>query len=308
AVWELGTGIYREMDIILGCLDNIETRIAVNRNCWLAERPWIDAGIKELGCRINFYQPPYAPCYECGVSRENLKLEMLQRYSCDNFKKKAQEEGKVATVQIASSLVAALQVQEVVKYLCGEKVEQGKQIYYQGKFHDFDINTISEKATCYTHTLSYPEIIEIPLGSHTKLKDFLKFVSSNEFSGENATLDFAGDIMSFVKSVACRYCNNSIKIMRPNFQVDADETICPSCKDTGATFETTDTQVESLKEIISQFNLEATSIDILEMTLSEIGIPLLHIVAVHDELVNYKYYQLSGDKEVIFPNLFRRVE
>ena len=30
-VWELGTGLYREMDLVLGCLDNVETRFAVNK-------------------------------------------------------------------------------------------------------------------------------------------------------------------------------------------------------------------------------------------------------------------------------------
>lgn len=307
AVWELGTGIYREMDIILGCLDNLETRVAVNRNSWLAEKPWIDAGINQLACRVNFYLPPYAPCYECSVSRENLKLEMQQRYSCDNFKKKMHEEGKVATVQISSSIVAALQVQEAVKYLCGEEVEHGKQIYYQGKFHDFDINSITEKKTCETHHLSYPEIIEIPLGTDVKLKDFLAFVSRNEHSGLGATLDFTADIMFFVKKISCRYCHSEIEIMRPNFKVEADETVCSNCKDNGLKDNEENSSLEAKKEIIAQFSLENTDIRILELSLMDIGIPYLHVVAVFDNEENYKYYQLSGDKIRILPNLTNTV-
>ena len=39
-VWELGTGVFRRFDIILGCLDNVETRFALNRNCRLVSKPF----------------------------------------------------------------------------------------------------------------------------------------------------------------------------------------------------------------------------------------------------------------------------
>ena len=64
AVWELGTGVFREMDIVLCCLDNIETRFAVNRQCWLSGTPWIDCGIYELAGHVNVYNPPQLPCYQ----------------------------------------------------------------------------------------------------------------------------------------------------------------------------------------------------------------------------------------------------
>src|SRR5216117_2661842 len=32
-VWDLGLGAYRRMDVVLGCVDNDEARLAVNRAC-----------------------------------------------------------------------------------------------------------------------------------------------------------------------------------------------------------------------------------------------------------------------------------
>lgn len=99
-VWDLGTGIYKEMDLVLGCLDNVETRFAVNKQCWLAATPWIDAGINELGVHVSFYMPSTPPCYQCGATEEQRKATR-RRYSCDNFKRSTFQEGRVATVQIA---------------------------------------------------------------------------------------------------------------------------------------------------------------------------------------------------------------
>ncbi len=60
-VWELGTGIYRYVDLVLGCLDNVETRFEVNKQCWLANTPWIDTGINQLGIHVTVFVPPPPP-------------------------------------------------------------------------------------------------------------------------------------------------------------------------------------------------------------------------------------------------------
>ena len=78
-VWELGVGIYKEMDIVLGCLDNVEARLAVNRNCRLANVPWIDAGITKLRARVNPYSPE-GVCYQCNLSSARIE-KSGQRYS-----------------------------------------------------------------------------------------------------------------------------------------------------------------------------------------------------------------------------------
>jgi adenylyltransferase/sulfurtransferase len=41
-VFELGLGIFKEMDVIICGLDNREARLFVNQSCWKVNRPWID--------------------------------------------------------------------------------------------------------------------------------------------------------------------------------------------------------------------------------------------------------------------------
>ncbi|MBI5958706.1 MAG: ThiF family adenylyltransferase, partial [Chloroflexi bacterium] len=40
--YDVGAGIFRQMDVVLGCLDNRGARMALNRTCWHVRRPWID--------------------------------------------------------------------------------------------------------------------------------------------------------------------------------------------------------------------------------------------------------------------------
>lgn len=201
-VWELGTGIFSEMDLVLGCLDNVETRLFVNRQCWLTQTPWIDAGIYELGCHVSVFVPPDLPCYECGITKEQRQAARV-RLSCDDFKRTLLDEGKMPTVQVTSSIVSAIQVQEAVKFLCNQHVDNGKKIYFQGKLNDFDVLQFPESASCTGH-VTYPEVTPLPFGNSVTLQYFLEYVSSEELSGPGALLDYRGDrTFVFNRTSAC---------------------------------------------------------------------------------------------------------
>ena len=45
---DLGLGMVAEMDVVMGCLDNREARLWLNRMCWKTGTPWIDGGIQEI--------------------------------------------------------------------------------------------------------------------------------------------------------------------------------------------------------------------------------------------------------------------
>ncbi len=301
-VWDLGTGVYREMDVVLGCLDNVETRFAVNRQCWLAGTPWIDAGIYELGLRLSVFTPPNPPCYQCGASQAQI-LAARQRYSCDDFKKALLKEGKMPTVQIASAIVSAIQVQEAIKLICSQEAAVGKKIYFQGKNNDYDILDLPVNPQCFTHTLSYPDIISLPLTSTVTIREFLEYVAQENYSGSGATLDFSGD-RNFVVSAVCRSCGKSLEFLRPSFRIYDTETVCQECQAKGVNIEQVDPEIETEKIILGQFSLSETDERILNMSLHDIGVPCVHVVAVKDQEEQYTYYELSGDKALLFDNSF----
>jgi molybdopterin/thiamine biosynthesis adenylyltransferase len=300
-VWELGTGIFREMDIVLGCLDNAETRFAVNRQCWLAQTPWIDSGIYELSGAVSFYVPNQTPCYQCNASEEQISA-VRKRYSCDDFKKLFISEGKAPTVQIASAIASAIQVQEAVKFICGQQAAAGKKIYFQGKINDFGVLNYSINPDCFAHT-TYSDVTALPLSSEISLKDFLRFVSREAYSGDGAILDFRAD-RNFITTVTCRLCGKTIELFKPSFRIFDYETICSDCTAKGATKDDFVSTVETEKEMVSDFSLENSDERILEMSLRDLGVPYFHIVAVTDKAGNYKYYELSADKDKLLKTVY----
>lgn len=298
-VWDLGAAIYKEVDIVLGCLDNLETRFHVNRQCWLTNTPWIDGGIQELAGRVSIFIPPSGTCYECGASKKQLEAKR-KRYSCDNFKKKMISEGKVPTVQITSAIVSAIQVQEAVKYLNNQNVRAGTKIYFQGTFNDFSLITLKRNPNCLAH-FTYPETINIPIGKDNTVKEFLQLVSKEEYSGNGATLDLGGD-RDFVMYASCRKCNERVEFYKPSYRIFETDIICNNCKNNITNIDMSiDKPVD--KNIIYTFNLDNTSNCILDMTLDDIGIPIYHIVSVKDTNGSYKHFCLNNDRQYLLPNI-----
>jgi molybdopterin/thiamine biosynthesis adenylyltransferase len=298
-VWELGAGVFRRMDLVLGCLDNVETRYAVNRLCWLTGTPWIDAGIFELGARVNVYVPPEPPCHECGATTEQLTA-IRQRYACDDFKRRSHDSGRVATVQIASALVGAIQAQEAVKLLCGRKAAVGAQIYYQGALLDFDVMPLRVNPACQAHA-TFPEVAPLPLGAGVTLRAFLEHVSHRTHAGEGAVLEMWD--RAFVTDFPCRTCGRPVRLDRPPFRVFDDEAYCDDCR-AGRPPRPPKEAVPPGK--LSRFSLAETPARLLDFTLAKLGIPPLHVISVCDVSNQYHYYELSADEDEVLPGLRHR--
>lgn len=285
-VWELGTGVYRYFDIILGCLDNVETRFAVNRNCRLVSKPWIDAGISELSGSVKIYAAGEGACYQCFASDDEFNASR-RRYACDDFKKRMFSEHKMPTVQISSAIVSALQVQEAVKIILGKKALVGKKIFFQGTIGDFEVINMREDPNCYAH-VSFHDIIETPLTNKTSVREFLIYVSRPEFSGDNAIIMFD---KQFLHSITCEKCGHTTVFNKPVFRLYADEVKCLKCAEAVS---------RNKFKYLYELSLDAED-TLLNMSLDEIGIPKLHIISVRDYDGNYKYYELSGDVDNVMP-------
>ena len=80
-ITDLGLGLFADVDLVIGCLDNREARLWVNRQCWKIGTPWIDAGIQEIQGVVKVFVPPDSACYECAMTERDYQL-LNRRYSC----------------------------------------------------------------------------------------------------------------------------------------------------------------------------------------------------------------------------------
>ncbi len=71
-ITDVGLGLFRDVDVVIGCLDNREARLWVNRQCWKVGTPWVDSGIQEIQGVVKVFVPPDSACYECAMTRAGL--------------------------------------------------------------------------------------------------------------------------------------------------------------------------------------------------------------------------------------------
>lgn len=128
---EVGLGLYRAVDVVIGCLDSRIARYQLNRLCMRANKSWIDGSIENLTGAVKVYTPGVS-CYECGLSREEFNNIML-RTGCADVVRTQSSAGRVATTPISASIIGAIQVQEAMKIIHQESLEQNKYKTLQGK-------------------------------------------------------------------------------------------------------------------------------------------------------------------------------
>jgi adenylyltransferase/sulfurtransferase len=109
-VHDLGLGAFRWADVVLGGLDNREARLAINRNCYRVNRPFIDGAIESIDGSARVFVPD-GPCYECTMSAQDWKLLQMRR-SCNLLSRPEMEGGKTPTTPTVSSIIAGVQCQE----------------------------------------------------------------------------------------------------------------------------------------------------------------------------------------------------
>jgi molybdopterin/thiamine biosynthesis adenylyltransferase len=129
---DVGLGVFRRMDVIIGCLDNRIARLFINRYSYKVGKVWIDGAIENLSGQLNVYKNGLS-CYECALTQtdwENIRFKM----GCADVAQRNSTQGRVPTTPISSSIIAAMQVQEAIKVIHGNEKQSmaGEQFKYDG--------------------------------------------------------------------------------------------------------------------------------------------------------------------------------
>ncbi len=101
------------MDVIIGCLDNREARLAVNRFAYWMNKPWVDGAIQELLGLVRVFIPGQGACFECTLN-EQARRDLAVRYSCPLLARQNILLGKVPTTPTIASIIGAMQSQEAL--------------------------------------------------------------------------------------------------------------------------------------------------------------------------------------------------
>jgi adenylyltransferase/sulfurtransferase len=270
---QLGLGIMRRMDVIIGCLDNREARLAVNRFCYWVNKTWVDGAIQELLGLVRVFKPGDGACYECTLTEQAIR-DLSMRYSCPLLARQNILLGKVPTTPTIASIIGAMQSQEALKVINDMPIQPGKVTHFNGMVNDMHTTAYVPRDDCQSHW-TYGEITELPArAEHTTLADLLRIARAD--LGPDAMIELDQELIT---SLACPNCNTTEQILKPLNDVTFEAGHCPTC---GILRETTLTHIISGEE------------NFLHRTLASVGVPSLHILRVHNG-VEYRFYELTGD-------------
>ncbi len=270
---QLGLGIIRRMDVVIGCLDNREARLAINRFCYWVNKPWVDGAIQELLGLVRVFVPGQGACYECTLTEQALR-DLSLRYSCPLLARQNILLGKVPTTPTIASIIGAMQSQEALKLINGLPVAAGKVTHFNGMVNEMHTTAYVPRDDCESHW-TFGEITELPArAERTTLADLLRIARAD--LGPQAMIELDQEL---ILSLECPKCHTSEQVLKPLGAVSFEAAHCPTC---GVLREAALTHLISGEE------------NFLHHTLASVGVPPLHILRCHNGL-EYRFYELSGD-------------
>lgn len=222
----LGLGDFLDFDVVLGGLDNREARLHVNQACWKASTPWIDGAIEGLMGVMRVFVPPDSACYECTMSERDREL-LAARKACSLLTRDEMLAGKVPTTGTSASIIAAMQVQELIKLLHAEQLPEsmaGRGVAFNGMTHDSYLVTYPRREFCLSH-----DTYELAGAERCAADDALEDIlvrGRARIADADAVLDFESDL---VLAADCIQCGTSTVLRRPANALTAADARCPEC-------------------------------------------------------------------------------
>ncbi len=277
-VYDLGAGVYRWADVILGGLDNREARVAINQAAARAGKVWIDGAIERLDGVARVFDPATGPCYECTMGENDWKM-LEARRSCALLSRDEMELGKVPTTPTTASIIAGIQVQEAIKYLHGLDGIAGQGFVFDGTFHQSYLVTYTRKPDCPSHEIDQPvEVLSWQVG-RTRAGDLLERARSD--LGPEAVIETGRDLLA---SLHCSACREDTPVLASLGKVTEAQGLCPRC---------------GLPRTPAFFHqIDGRDAGLLDLTLGEIGIPPWDVLAGRAGM-DQRFYELGGDRPLV---------
>lgn len=281
-VYDLGLGVYRWADVILGGLDNREARVAINQSAARAGKIWIDGAIERLDGVARVFDPANGPCYECTMSAVDWKM-LEARRSCALLSREEMVEGKVPTTPTTASVLAGIQCQEAVKLLHGLEVIAGQGFVFEGTRHQSYLVRYTRNEECPSHE-AYAPVSAVPWRvADTQAGTLLERVRAD--LGPDAVVETNQDLLA---GLTCERCQEEEPLFTSLGKVTESQGRCPRCREQRAPkiFHAIDGKDRSL----------------CDRTLGSIGVPAWDVLGGRAGL-EQRFYEFEGDREQVLGNL-----
>jgi adenylyltransferase/sulfurtransferase len=285
---DVGLGLIRKMDVVIGCLDSRLARYLINRQCFRANKPWVDGGIENLEGNARVFMPGIN-CYECSLSETEINM-LKYRTGCPDIARINTTSGRVATTPVSSSIIGAIQVQEALKIIHGFneaspdypcKSLTGRLLKYDGMrltLQNFRSENYNDE--CLSHEIWEPVIKAPDLSSRTKAIEALHILQ-NILETDDITITLMNNRLIY--QLINDNSEEEINVILPESRV--------------ANYIDENNLKKDPRDRIFQKYYESidASFPFPQLTLKEIGIPEFDILNVSTS-DGVRYVELSGDE------------
>ncbi len=311
-VWDIGLGIFRRVDLILGCVDNDEARLSINRAARAAGVPWVNAGMYELTGSVTAFAADAGPCFECAITPDQLADARSRYDSCEQVRRRYLLEERLPAIQVTSALTSALQVQEAMKILHGEPVAFGVRRIYNGQTNALHAVQLPFDPHCLAHG-RLERVLELPVGVDASLREMLDALEGRLGGGVTVHLG-----RRYVRRLACRRCGRPLALERPAHLLYEDELVCARCPTSGG-FAINESPASppaaptDYIEVVTRFTRHRFGEGPMtredeERSLRQLGIPPLHILPVEDRAGRSWACELTGDLAAVLADWGRQTD
>jgi adenylyltransferase/sulfurtransferase len=270
-----GLGVFVWADIVICGLDNRLARMFVNSSCARTRRTWIDGAIEGLSGIVRVFDPAQTACYECTMNEADRK-HVQDRLSCAMLARDEISLGHVPTTSVAASLIAALEVQEAIKYLHGQPTLNGEGIHVNGMWHDFSRVQYRRRDDCAAHD-TFEQIVPLPEGvNDITLGELLDRAEAK--LGHGVTLELSRDV---VTALTCPVCEKAERVGLVLGALREAAARCPVCG--------THRVVQFSGIVVRDGEID------LSLTPGEIGVPPFDIIVVRQGIEKQEAWLFAGD-------------
>lgn len=275
ALSDVGLGVFRWAEVVLGAVDNREARVYVNSACARVGTPWIDGGIEVLQGLVRGVAPPRTACYECTMGEADWAL-LTQQRSCSLLARRAAAQSGTPTTPLAASVIGALQVAEAIKCLHGLDTLWGKGYVLEALHHASYLTSYPVNPQCPWHDEPAPVEMAADLDAGTPLR--VAWERGRALLGEVEALELGREL---VEALDCPTCGRHDTVFAPALKLAAEQLVCPRCR------------VEMAPSFLHSL---APGSPLLERTPAELGLPPWDIVWLRhgDRCVGLEF---GGDRE-----------
>ena len=280
---DVGLGIFRRMDVVIGCLDNRIARLFINRHCYKVGKTWIDGAIENLGGQLDVYRP-HISCYECQLNAREKQIIRF-RLGCADVAKRNANFGTIPTTPISSSIIGAMQVQEALKIIYGNEKESmsGNRFLYFGRTNDFFLSKSAPiKEECDSHFVYEPIIEADEISCKHSVKEVLKWLKKY-FEDPNVRILLDEEIVLEVVSSESEIVSELV-ILKGHLS-----------EEVAVKYKQAPEEELMIKESLMVID---DSFPYPDLSLKKVGIPPLQILKVEANQ-NINFVELTGDESFI---------